>query len=110
MSLGGIMETKIMSSDAVRSDWSEVIDNIMAGGTVLVERDDKRVAVVIPYEDFLAVREQLEDLYDLRMAEAAYDAYLRDPSGARPLKELKAEWAAKDAEEDVAKEAAKASE
>jgi PHD/YefM family antitoxin component YafN of YafNO toxin-antitoxin module len=104
------VETKIMSSDAVRSGWRDVIDNVMAGGTVLVERYNKRVAVVIPYEDFLAVREQLEDLYDLRLAEAAYEAYLRDPSGARSLKELKAEWAAKDAEEDAAKEAAKASE
>lgn len=99
-----------MNSDSVRSGWREVLKNIIAGGTVLVEHDNKRVAVMIPYEDFLAVREQLEDLYDLRLAETAYEAYLRDPSGARSLKELKAEWATKDAEEDAAKEATKASE
>jgi prevent-host-death family protein len=96
------MEVKRMSSDAVRSGWRDVVDNVMAGGTVLVERYNKPVAVVIPYADFLAVREQLEDLYDLRLAEAAYAEYKRDPSRARPIEELIAEWEARDAAEEAA--------
>lgn len=97
------MDTKVMSSDEVRTCWRDVVDNVMAGGTVLVERYNKPVAVVIPYADFVALREQLEDLHDLRLAEAAYAAYKRDPSGARPIEELMAEWEARDAAEEAAK-------
>lgn len=88
------MKAKIMSSDAVRSGWRDVVDNVMAGGTVLVERYNKPVAVVIPYADFMAVKEQLEDLHDLRLAEAAYAEYLRDPSTAIPLEEAIVLWEA----------------
>jgi prevent-host-death family protein len=99
------MEAKRMSSDAVRSGWRDVVDNVMAGGTVLVERYNKPVAVVIPYADFMAVREQLEDLYDLRLAEAAYAEYKRDPSTAMPLEEAIALWeAGSNQEEDQASE------
>jgi hypothetical protein len=63
----------------------------------LVEYADKPVAAVIPFEDFMALKEQLEDLYDIRAADAAHAEYKRDPSTARPLDELIAEWEAMDA-------------
>jgi hypothetical protein len=41
-----------------------------------------------------------EDAHDAKLADAAYEAYLRDPSGARPLDELVAEWEAMDAKRE----------
>ncbi len=94
------MTIKVMSSDAARSGWRDVVDHVVAGGTVLVRRYKKPVAAVIPYADFVALQEQLEDLYDVRAADAAYAEYKRDPSTARPIEELIAEWDARDAVQD----------
>ncbi len=93
------MEAKRMSSDAVRQGWRDVVDGVMAGGTVLVERYSKPVAVVIPYADFMAVREQLEELQDIRLAEESLAEYRRDPSTAMPIEEAIALWEAGEPEE-----------
>lgn len=45
----------------------------------------------------------VEDARDARIADAAYEAYLKDPSGARPLDELIVEWEAMDAKRENAK-------
>jgi hypothetical protein len=45
-----------------------------------------------------------EDAHDAKIADAAYEAYLRDPSGARPLDELMAEWDAMDAKQKDVKQ------
>jgi prevent-host-death family protein len=95
------MNTKIMNSDEVRAGWRNVVDDVMSDDTVLVERYNEPVVAVISYADFLAIREQLEDLHDLRLAEAAYAEYKREPSRARPIEELIAEWDAQDAAEEA---------
>jgi prevent-host-death family protein len=86
------MRTKVMSSDDVRTGWRGVMDEVMTGGTVTVERYSKPVAAVIPYEAYLAVQKVLEDYYDLTLAEAAYAEYKNDPSTAMPLEEAIALW------------------
>ena len=48
-------------------------------------------------------RSRSEDLRDAELGDAAYENYLRDPSGARPLDELMAEWDALDAEREKAR-------
>ena len=100
------MHAKIMSSDAVRSGWRNVVDDVVAGTAVLVERYNKPVVAVIPYEDFIALQEQLEDLHDIRLADAAHAEYKRDPSTARPLLEAIAEWEAMDATQEKANQKA----
>jgi prevent-host-death family protein len=94
------MSEKVMQADAVRSEWRDVMDQVVAGGTVLVERYRKPVVAVISYEDYLAVRETLEDLQDIRLAEAALAEYRRDPSRAMPVEEY---MAARDAKDVTAK-------
>jgi hypothetical protein len=41
-----------------------------------------------------------EDLHDTKIADAAYEDYLRDPSGARSLDELMEKWDAMDAKRE----------
>lgn len=91
------MQAKVMSSEAIRSDWRNVSDTVMGGNIVVMERYGKPLMAMIPYADFLALQEQLEDLRDLRAAEAAHAEYQRDPSSARSWDEVKAEWDAEDA-------------
>jgi len=95
------MKTRIMSSDDVRTSWRGVMDEVMTGGTVTVERYNKPIAAVIPYEAYLAVQQALEDFFDLALAEAAYAEYKRDPSTAIPLEEAIAHWQAGDANDDA---------
>jgi prevent-host-death family protein len=58
---------------------------------VVIERHGKPIAVVIAYEDYEALMEDLEDLRDGRYAVAAYEEWKRDPSTARPYEEIVAE-------------------
>ena len=97
------MIARVMSTEDLRNDWPAIVGNVTTGGTVLVEQANKPVAAIIAFEDYLALKEQLEDLQDARVADIAYEEHLRDPSGARPLDELMAEWDAKDAERAKAK-------
>lgn len=92
------MQTKVMSSEEIRSDWRNVADTVVGGTVVVMVRYGKPLMAIIPYADYLALQEQLEDLRDLRMAEAAYAEYKRDPSSARSWEEVKAEWDAEDAD------------
>ena len=96
------MTANIMNSDDVRSGWGDLVDSVITGTAVLVGRGNKPVVAVIHYDDFVALREQLEDLNDLRQAEAAIAEYERDPSTARPWEEIKAEWDARDAAQEQA--------
>jgi len=75
--------------DAPR-EWPEVVNNVLSGESVLLQEANKTVAVIISFDDYLAVREQLEDLHDVRLAEAALEEYRRDPSTAIPWEEAKA--------------------
>jgi hypothetical protein len=85
------MDTKIMEAEAVRREWREVIDTVLAGSNVVVGIDNKPLVAVIHYEDYLALQEQIEDLQDVRLAEAADAEYLRDPSTAIPWEQAKAD-------------------
>jgi hypothetical protein len=91
------MQAKVMSSEEIRSDWRNVSDAVMGGAIVVMERYGKPLMAMIPYADYIALQEQLEDLRDLRLAEAAHAEYKRDPSIARSWEEVKAEWDARDA-------------
>jgi prevent-host-death family protein len=80
-----------MKSDAIRQRWRDVMDEVAAGTDVLVERYNKPVAAVIPYEDYVALREELEEHRALRRAEAAWAEARRDPASAVAWEDLKSE-------------------
>ena len=83
--------TKINSGDA-RIKWRDLLDQVYAGAAdVIIERNGKEVAVLIPVIDYQALHEELEELRSARQASAAYAEWLRDPSVARPWEEVEAE-------------------
>ena len=82
---------RTVNANEARTNWRDVLDTVVAGKSVVVERHGKPVAAVIPFDVYEALAEQIEDLEDERAADVALAEYLRDPSGAMALEELDAE-------------------
>jgi prevent-host-death family protein len=86
------MTISTINSGEARIRWRDLLDQVLAGkGDVLIERNGKSVAVMIPAVDYEQIRESLEELRATRAATAAYAEWKRTPSVARPFEELEAE-------------------
>lgn len=89
------MTVKVYESNRARSRWRDVLDTASAGNAdVVVERYGRPVAAVIPYVDYVALQDELDDLRAARRAAEIYEAWKRDPSLARPYAEFRAELVA----------------
>jgi prevent-host-death family protein len=89
---GVTMEARILDSHQARAKWRDVLDVAGAGASdVVVERYGKPVVAVIPYEDYAALQEELDELRAARRATAIYEQWKRDPSISRPYTEFRAE-------------------
>lgn len=86
-----MLQPTTMDSNAVRNRWRTVLDDTAKGIDTIVTRYGKPVSVVISYEDYEALLNQLEDLRDGRNAELTLSAIRSDPSRARPFREFLAE-------------------
>ncbi len=85
------MVTTVKSGEA-RIKWRDLLDQVLTGhGDVMIERNGKNVAVMIPAADYEQIQDALEDLRAARSAAAAYDEWKRNPSVARPWDEVDAE-------------------
>ncbi len=63
---------KVKSSEA-RTRFRDLLDQVLSGkGDVIIERNGKNVAVMIPAEDYEQVREKLEVVRAVREATAIY--------------------------------------
>ena len=83
--------TKVNSAEA-RAKWRDILDQVFAGkGDVVIERNGKDVAVMIPAVDYEQIRETLEDMRAVREAAANYEEWKKDPSVARSWDEVNAE-------------------
>jgi prevent-host-death family protein len=83
--------TKVKSGEA-RAKWRDILDQVFAGkGDVVIERNGKSVAVMIPAVDYEQIRETLEDMRSVREAAANYEEWKLDGSVARPWDEVDAE-------------------
>jgi len=83
--------TKVKSGEA-RAKWRDILDQVFAGkGDVVIERNGKDVAVMIPAVDYEQIRETLEDMRAVREAAANYEEWKKDPSVARFWEEVDAE-------------------
>jgi prevent-host-death family protein len=80
-----------LDSNEARSRWREVLDAGARKLDVIITRYGKPVSVMIDYEDYQAIREELEDLRAGQRAQIEFDEWLRDPSTARPFAEFEAE-------------------
>jgi PHD/YefM family antitoxin component YafN of YafNO toxin-antitoxin module len=61
---------------------------------VVVERYGKPMVAVIAYEDFVALKDELDDLRAARRAAEAYEAWKSDPSWGRSWDEVEADLVA----------------
>ena len=76
-----------MDSNEARTRWRDVLDAGALGVDVVITRYNKPVSVMINYEDYLAITEQLEDLRDARSAHETLEKIRQDPSRLRPLED-----------------------
>lgn len=88
------MTTQILNSDDARTRWRDILDAANRGEDVVIARYGKPTAVVIPIADYEALQEELEDLRAARRAQAALEAWRRDPGRGRPYAEVRAELVA----------------
>lgn len=86
------MVTTTVKSGEARIKWRDLLDQVLAGKRdVMIERNGKNVAVMIPAVDYEQIQEALEELRAAREAAAAYEEWKRNPSIARPWDEVEAE-------------------
>jgi prevent-host-death family protein len=83
--------TKVKSGEA-RAKWRDLLDQVLTGkGDVVIQRNGKNIAVLIPAVDYEQIQDTLEELRAAREASAAYEEWKLNPSVARPWEEVDAE-------------------
>lgn len=86
------MPTLTVQSGEARAKFRDLLDNVLSGkGDVIIERNGKSVAVVIPAVDYEQIREELDEMRAVREAAAAYEEWKSDPSVARAWDDVDAE-------------------
>lgn len=77
------MVPKIVNTNVARNSWREVVDTVQTGKSdVVVERYGKPMIAVIPYDDYVALQDALEDIRAARTAGVAYEEWIKEPSSA----------------------------
>ena len=86
------MPVKVLDSNKARTRWRDIMDMVGSGREdVVVLRYREPTVAVIAYGDYVALREQLDDLRAARRAAEAYEAWKQEPSRARPWREIEEE-------------------
>lgn len=86
------MSARTMSSDEARSNWHRLLESALTGDSdTIIERYGQPVGALIPFADYIAVLETLEDLRLARQAMPALEEWQADPSTARPWRDVFAE-------------------
>lgn len=88
------MTVQIFDSRSARTKWRNIMDAAQVGAETVIERYGRPTAVVLPFMDYEALQEELDDLRAARRAGAAVAAWERDPSLGRPYAEIRAELVA----------------
>ena len=71
---------KVKSGEA-RAKWRDILDQVFAGkGDVIIERNGKDIAVMIPAEDYEQIRETLERMRAVRETRAVYETLESRPA------------------------------
>jgi len=80
-----------MKSEEARLSWRDILDSAAGGSDVVIERYRKPTAVLIGYEDYMAILDELEEMRADRRAVQAYEQWKADPGRAVPLSEFRDE-------------------
>ena len=87
------MTLATLDSNEARLQWRGLLDQAEKGDAVIT-RYGKPVAVVIGYEAWRGVQDELEDFRTRHRIQEAIDEWRRDPSTARPWAEIQQEMIA----------------
>ena len=94
------MSVTTIGSRAARQKWRDLLDAAHNGTTdTIIERNGKPIAVLIPYEDYLAIQEALDDLRAARRVADTYEVLKQNPELGRAYGEIRASLDA-EAEDD----------
>jgi prevent-host-death family protein len=87
------MPVTTVGSREARQKWRDLLDAAHLGSAdIVIERNGKPIAALIPYEDYLALAEALDDL---RAARRVAEAYKASQQSGRSYDEIRAELASK---------------
>lgn len=95
LELTTIMTAQTIHSEDLCTCWRDILDPASSGSDTVIIHDGKPVAVVVPFEDYAALRDEFADLRAGRRAQIVLDAWRQDPSCARPYEDIRAELVAK---------------
>ena len=86
------MPNTIVKSGEARTKFRDLLDQVLSGkGDVIIERNGKNVAVMIPAADYEKIREELDELRAVREAAASYEEWKKNPNVGRAWEEVDAE-------------------
>ncbi len=85
------MTIQTYDSQDARKRWRDILDAASAGEDIVIERYGKPTAAVIPFADFQALLDELDDLRTARRAQAAVKEWEQNPSTGKTLEEFEAE-------------------
>jgi prevent-host-death family protein len=85
------MTITTMKSRQARQEWRNILDKVQTGEDVMIERNGKLVAAMIPAEDYEQIQEELDDLRLARLAGVAYDDWKKHPGDVKSLSEVRSE-------------------
>jgi prevent-host-death family protein len=84
--------TLSVKSHQARQSWRSLLDRVLQGEDVIIERNGKALAVLIPIDDYEKIRDDLDDLRAARRADSVYEAWKRTPEITEPWKSARAEF------------------
>ncbi|MCB0073469.1 MAG: type II toxin-antitoxin system prevent-host-death family antitoxin [Caldilineaceae bacterium] len=87
-------QSKAMSSEEARLSWREILDAAAAGDDVTIHRHRKPTAVLISYEDYIALADELDDLRAARRATEILARAQDDPDAWQAWDEIRGEMLA----------------
>ena len=82
-----------LDSNEARLQWRGILDNANKEDAIIT-RYGKPVAVVIGYDAWLGVQEELEEFRARQRVQAAIDEWRQDPTTARPWADIQQEMIA----------------
>jgi prevent-host-death family protein len=86
------MSITVIKSREARAQWRTLLDAVLTGqADVVIERNGKAVAAMIPIEDYTQLLDELDDLRAARRAAEAYAEYRAHPAGGKSWSELRAD-------------------
>jgi len=81
--------TTIVKSHLARKGWRSLLDQVLKGDDVIIERSGVQIAALIPIKDYMAMQEDLADLRFAREAAEEYKTWKSNPETAEPWEQVK---------------------